>query len=205
MDTVPSIKGSIFGRSVEDLLKLVANEEISHAELERSLEPGDAVYLRKPIAPTGWYDVKAYGRILCVLREVAGNGSNQYLRARGTASAEALLDAGLYQQMSYLNRTKLAAARGAEERYRAFGKDLALLSSMHRVLLNFATQTAKPCPDHADRYILEITDAADYPEPLCWTTDGFINRMALVHESPDLWTWDRPRHDRVVYRMTRPA
>ena len=205
MDQVPSIKGSIFGRGVEDLRKLVDRGGISRSELERRLGPSDAAYLDMPIAATAWYDVRAYGRILELLREIEGNGSNRYLRERGAQSAEVLLDSGLHQQMEYLNRTQVARASTKEERYLAFGRDLRLLVSLHRSLLNFGAQTAKPDPDYTDRYIIEITGAEPYPEALCWTTDGFINRMAQQHDAPELWHWERPRPDLLVFRMTRPA
>jgi len=45
--------------------------------------------------------------------------------------------------------------------------------------------------------------AADYPEILCWTSQGFCNRMAEEHGDADLWTWGRPRPDVVQFRMTR--
>jgi hypothetical protein len=205
MATVPSIKGSIFGRGVEDLLKLVAQGEISRADLERKLEPGDSAYLDEPIVATGWYDVQVYGRVLDLLREIVGCGSNTYLRDRGARSAETLLKAGLHQQLEYLSRTQLAAASTPEDRYRAFGRDLKLLVSMHRALLNFGEQISKPDPDFDDRYILEISGAEPYPEALCWTTDGFINRMAQQHHTPDLWRWERPTPERLLFRMTRPA
>src|SRR5512138_3651215 len=54
---VPSIKGSIFGRAVQDLLKLVTEGQISRAELEAKLAPGDAAYLDRSIQAAGWYDV----------------------------------------------------------------------------------------------------------------------------------------------------
>jgi hypothetical protein len=205
MSDVPSIKGSIFGRGVEDLLKLVADEQISRAELERRLEPGDLVHLDEPISPFGWYDVQTYGRILDLLREIAGAGSNLYLQERGARSAEALINAGVYQQMEYLTRTKLASAIGDKERFEAFGRDLKLLVSMHGNILNFGKQISRVDPEYGDRYLLEISEAEAYPEPLCWTTEGLINRMAKQHDMPNLWEWNRPQPDLVVFRMLRPA
>ena len=69
--------------------------------------------------------------------------------------------------------------------------------------LNFGNQQVKSDPEYADRYILETSDATAYPEVLCWTTQGFNNRMAAAHDSPDLWRWERPRLDLVRFRMTR--
>lgn len=203
MATVPSIKGSIFSRSVEDLRKLLSEDRLSRDELEARLEKDDLAYLDEPVRVSSWYDVAAYGRILELLKAVVGGGRDDYLRARGAQSAQALLEGGLYQQMEYLERTGVAAAKGPEDRFRAFGRDLALLSSLHRAILNFGTQTAKLDPEHPDRYVLEITEADPYPDGLVLTTEGFVNRMAVQHDHPDLWVSSRPRRDLIVMRMTR--
>lgn len=204
MSQVPSIKGSIFARGVEDLGKLVSDGRLSREEVARRLEPGEDAHLGEAVLPTAWYDVRTYGRILDLLRDVEGNGDNRYLVERGARSAELLLSAGLYQQLEYLDRTRVAAATSPEERYRAFGLDLRLLTSLHRTIVNFGTQTARPDPLSDDRYVIEIADVAVYPEPLCWTTDGFINRLAEQHHEDSLWVWSRPQPDLIVFRMTRP-
>ena len=201
--TVPSIKGSIFGRGTEDVLKLVSSGKLSQAELRRMLPEGDLAVLAQPVAASGWYDVQIYGRLLDLLRAVEGRGENEYLRRRGARSAEVLMQAGLYQQMEYLKRTEVAQQSDAQARFLAFGRDLRLLTSLHHSILNFAQQTARVDPERPDRYVIEFTDAAPMPEALCWTTDGFVNRMASRHGHADLWRWERPTPDRVVYRLLR--
>ena len=54
-----------------------------------------------------------------------------------------------------------------------------------------------------DRYVIETTEAGPMPASLCWTTDGFINRMSQQHGHGDLWSWSRPRPDYILYRMLR--
>jgi hypothetical protein len=203
MPVQPSIKGSVFVRAVEDLLKLVSAGTVSRDELARKLPPGDVALLNQPITPSSWYDVTAYGRLLELLKEIEGNGSNEYLRERGARSAEVLRQAGLYQQMEYLTRTQMAQQTDARGRYLAFGRDLRLLTTMHGSILNFGRQLVKDDPEHADRYVMEYVDVAPYPEALCWTTDGFVNRMARQHGMADLWRWERPSPDFILYRMTR--
>jgi hypothetical protein len=51
--------------------------------------------------------------------------------------------------------------------------------------------------------MLQRADAREFPEVLCWTTQGFSNRMAEEHGAPDLWRWERPAPDVVRYRMNR--
>lgn len=205
MASTPSIKGTIFGRAVEDLRKLVDAGEISRAELERRLEPGDLPVLEESIWPGSWYDVQTYGRLLELLKDVAGKGRDEYLSERGKQSAEALLEKGLYQQLDYLDRTQVASAREPEERYLAFGRDLKLLVSLHHAIMNFGRQEVRPDPDHADRYMIELREADCCPDALCCTTTGFMNRMSQAHGMGDLWAWERVQPDLVVFRMTRAA
>jgi len=200
---VPSIKGAIFARGAEDVQKLVSDGQLSEADLRRMLPAEDRAVLGHPIVASGWYDVRIYGRVLDLLCNVEGQGAPEYLRQRGARSAELLMKAGLYQQMEYLRRTEVAKQSEAHGRFLAFGRDLRLLTSLHGSILNFARQTAKVDPDRTDRYVIEFTEAAPMPEALCWTTAGFMNRMASGHGHGELWRWERPSLDRVVYRMLR--
>src|SRR5687767_8601395 len=99
MATPPSIKGRIFGVAIEDVNKLLAAGEISPADLSRWLRAEDVALLGQTIAAASWYDIQSYARILVLLRDVEGYGSNDYLRERGAKSAARLLEAGLYNQM----------------------------------------------------------------------------------------------------------
>jgi hypothetical protein len=203
VSTRPSIKGRIFGPAVEDAAKLLAEGAVSAEKLPRWLEPAEIALLGSEIQPTEWYDIRSYARILDLLRDVAGEGRNDYLRQRGARSAERLLEAGLYQQLEYLKRTEVRRAKGAEERYRAFGHDLRLLSTISSSILNFSRWEPKPHPVHGDRYVIEISDAAHFPDNLGWTSEGFVNRMGSLHGEPDLWRWKRVRTDFILLEMTR--
>jgi len=200
---VPSIKGSAFSFVVERTLKLVSAGEISRNELARRLPPDSLSIIDQPIHAIEWYDIRIYAQLMELLRDVAGGGENEYLIRHGEYAAERLLQKGLYQQMEYLKRLQLGKATDAKGRYEAFGRDLRLLVTITPSILNFGHQQVKSDPEHGDRYMLETSDATAYPEVLCWTTQGFNNRMAAAHDSPDLWRWERPRLDLVRFRMTR--
>jgi hypothetical protein len=204
MTPVPSIKGSVFAGVVECVNKLIDAGELGRADLPKWLESGDLALLEASLSISSWYDVRAYDRMNRLLLEVAGEGSPEYLREQGRQTARRLLDAGLYAQLEYLNRTRVAVEREPRARYEAFGRDLRLLTSLSAGILNFTRWTSRPDPEHADRYRIDVTDAADMPESLCWRSDGFINGMAAVHGGRDLWTWARPTRDRVEFRMVRP-
>jgi hypothetical protein len=203
MATRPSIKGSVLSGHVEEVLKQVAAGTIPRAELARRLEPEDMVLLERPIQPSGWYDIRSYTRLLELMRDALGNGSNQYLIDRGALTAERLIQMGLYQQMEYLKRMRLGELESARERHLTFGRDLRLLITITGALLNFGCLQLKEDPEHADRYVIEISDAPAYPDVLGWGTQGFNNRMAAEHGHPDLWRYERLGPDRVRQRMTR--
>jgi len=203
MAVEPSIKGSLFIRAVEDVLKLISSGALARGELGRWLQPSDVGLLEQPVTPSGWYDVRTYGRVLELLKDVEGEGKNEYLRARGARSAELLRKAGQYQQMEYLTRTQAAQQNDPRARFLAFGRDLRLITTMFGSLLSFGRQQVKEDPEHADRYVMEYADVAPYPEGLCWTTDGFVNRISQPRGLPDLWRWERPVPERILFRMTR--
>lgn len=198
---VPSIKGAIFAIAVQDIRGLLKNGELSRDDVASALAPGEVDYLDESIQASCWYDVATYGRLLELLKKVVGEGRNEYLCQRGERSAEILRKSGRYQQMDYLERTQAAKVKTSEERFKAFGRDLRLFTSLQ--MCNFTSQTPKPDPDHERRWMVEISEAEPYPEALCWTTQGFYNGMSRRPGRPDLWYWERPTPDVILYRMTR--
>ena len=199
----PSIKGSVFAGVVEQVAKLVSAGEVSRADLPKWLESGDIGLLDASVAISAWYDVRSYDRMNRLLLEVVGHGNPEFLREQGRQTARRLLEAGLYAQLEYLNRTRVAVEKEPRARFEAFGRDLRLLTSLSAGILNFTRWKARPDPRHEDRYRIDVTDAADMPESLCWRSDGFINGMAAVHGGRDLWAWTRPARDRVEFQMVR--
>ena len=204
MAAIPSIKGSVMAGRAEILKKFLDANPVDAATLESRFEPGDLkLLLEQPIASARWYDIRIYARMQEFLRDFEGNGSNQYLVDSGMRSAESLIRAGTYQQMDYLRRTQHSSKSSEEERFAAFGRDLRLLITVSYSILNFAPCEVIEDPNHELRHIIQHTDAKDYPEVLCWTNQGFTNRMAAEHGSPNLWYWERPRRDLVWFRMNR--
>lgn len=203
MTMTPSIKGSIVASHAEALQKYLANAQLEPAVLERRFEPEDLRILSQPIEKSRWYDIELYKRLMEFLRDYPGEGSHRYLIDAGRRSAENLIRAGVHQQLEYLRRTQHADRADAHDRFLAFGRDLRLLVTVTASVLNFTKTSVVEDPEHSDRWMLDYTGAEHYPEILCWTTQGFVNRMAEEHGSPDLWYWERPRLDVIHFRMKR--
>ena len=203
MARIPSIKGSIVASHAEVLQKYLAEAQVPASTLARRFEPGDLEIFAGPIDAARWYDIRLYKRLLEFLRDYPGEGDNQYLIDAGRRTAENLIRAGIHQQLEYLRRTQHKERIDAAERFAAFGRDLRLLSSITGSILNFSDVAVVRDPEHSLRWILRRADAREFPDVLCWTTQGFSNRMAEEHGSPNLWYWERPDPDTVQYRMNR--
>jgi hypothetical protein len=203
MSARPSIKGSVFAGVVEEVKKLLASGGASRAQAARWLVPGDFALLEAPVVITDWYEIAAYTRMNELLRELVGEGSNEYLRQHGRQTARRLLEAGLYSQLEYLHRTELANAVDGPSRVSAFGRDLRLLATISGSILSFSRWTVHPDPEESARYVIDVTEALDLPDILAWRSDGFVNEMATQHGEPDLWRWERVAPDHIVFRMVR--
>ena len=203
MSRLPSIKGSVFASVVEAVGKLLAEGSLSREEAGRRLEPADLALLGAPVSIAGWYDVRVFTRLCELMRDVVGNGSNEYLRRLGRESAKRLRDAGIYSQLEYLRDTRVSKQRDRRARFAAFGQDLARLTTLSGSIYNFGKWTIEADPEHPLRYVIAVSDAASFSDVICWRAEGFINQMASLHEGADLWTWTRVRPDLVHFRMLR--
>jgi hypothetical protein len=203
MTARPSVKGSVFAGVVEEVKKLLASGKASRSDAARWLMPPDFALLEEPILITRWYEIDVYTRMNELLRELEGDGSNEYLRLRGRETARRLLEAGLYSQLEYLHRTELASAITGPARVSAFGRDLRLLATLSGSILNFSRWVVRPDPKQAARYVIDVTEAQSFPDVLAWRSDGFVNEMATQHGQPDLWSWERVASDHLVFRMVR--
>jgi hypothetical protein len=205
MSSQPSIKGSVFSAVVEDVNKLLTRGGISKTELARRLPAEDILLLGQTIGAASWYDIRAYTRMSELLRDVDGDGSNDYLRERGRQTARRLLEAGFYAQLEYLHRAEVGRTTGARARFEAFGRDLRKLTTLSGSILNFSRWSSKIDPQREGCFLLEVAEARDFPEVLAWRSEGFVNEMGTAHGDPDLWCWERVSPELIIFRMNRPV
>jgi hypothetical protein len=202
MASVPSIKGTAFTKVVEDVAKLMATKALSRSEAERWLQPDDFAVLEREVQAARWYDIRVYERMSRLLLDVEGHGDTSYLRERGRQTAKRLLQAGVYAQLEYLQRTEASRERDPAQRFEALGRDLRLLNTLSASILNFSKWNHVKEEQHPRRYRIEVSEAAAMPEVLCWTCDGFVNGMAEHGTGSLLWRWERRKRDLVLFRMT---
>jgi hypothetical protein len=56
---------------------------------------------RQPIQASAWYDIRSYTPIMELPRDAVGGRDNEYFCKAGAASAQRLLQMGVYQQLEY--------------------------------------------------------------------------------------------------------
>jgi len=200
MSDTPSIKGTVLIDLVEDVRKLLGSGD---REAAARLTERDRSTIEQGIAQASWYSVHFYARLMELLRDHCGDGRNEYVVARGRARGRALMETGVYQQMEYVGRLQAQRAGTAEERMTAYGRDLRLLVTLSRSILNFTTWSVAIDPDFDDRHRIEVSDAEEFPDILGYSTEGFIDAMASVPGHSGLWEYARIDRRLAAFRMTR--
>ena len=200
MSHAPSIKGTVLVDLVEDVRKLLASGDRRAAA---RLTEQDRASVEQDISQASWYRVDFYARLMELLRDVHGDGRNEYVIDRGRARGRKLMEAGVYQQMEYVGRLQATKAATPEERFAAYGRDLRLLVTLSRSILNFTTWSVRADPDVSARHLIEVSEAEAFPDILGYSTEGFIDAMASVPGHSGLWKYARLGPSRAVFRMTR--
>lgn len=195
---IPSIKGHIIDKLVEDVCAVRDRSDAMEALVEEHLDTDALELLEQKVNPASWYPLTTYDQLSLLLLETEGRGDPKYLRARGDAIGRRVMEAGLYQQLEFLER------RDHEITFESYKRDLRLIVSLQGAIVNIGTWGAEADPDHPDRIVLLARDLEGYPDTLCIATAGFMTGVsALAHECGIEWSYDRPSQREVRYRMDR--
>lgn len=200
MRHAPSIKGTVLVDLVEDVRKLLPSGD---REAAARLTEQDRATVEQDVSQASWYPVGFYARLMELLRDVHGDGRNEYVIDRGRVRGRKLMEAGVYQQMEYVGRLQAAKAITPEERFAAYGRDLRLLVTLSRSILNFTTWSVRADPDVDACHIIEVSDAEEFPDILGYSTEGFIDAMASIPGHSGLWKYARLSRSLAAFRMTR--
>lgn len=205
MPEKPSVKGSVVAEAIEKTRKLLEEGRLSRDQLEARLGPGHLAAFDEPTNVSRWYDLELYKCLAELMYELEGGPRDEYFRRQGFARGKKLIEAGLYQQMEYVERSQVAAELDPKARFEAYGRDLKLFVTLSAAILSFSRWSVARDPDHEDRYRIEVRDAEAFPDFLGWGSEGLINAMASRHGLHGLWRYERIAPDFVVFRMLRPV
>jgi hypothetical protein len=195
---VPSIKGSALSSVVEDVNRLRAEGAIADETLEKALAPEDVAILAQEVQTALWYPIESYRRLTELLLGTEGRGDPAYVIQRGERAGERLFDAGIYVQLQHGEEKARASRRGGSAFHERDGR---LMVSLSGAMFNF---TAWEYRLDGDAAIIEVKDAADFPEVSRWAVQGFLQyTVSRLREMPVVVESERPAPDRVVYRFDR--
>jgi len=203
---VPAIRGSALSHVVEHVRAVCRKRSIPTAEVEWRLGKAGTRLLSVEVLPTDWHPVSVYGALRQFLREVEGNGRDQYTVDSAAESARKILAGGLYPQFNFLKQIDHSAAAGdAKTRRDLFVQRVERLSTLYNSLFNFATTKVTDDPEHDDRVQLEYHDGGVMPH------DGRLGVLGFwleggVYLTPsrcrNLWT-KIDAEDHYILCMTR--
>jgi hypothetical protein len=204
-----SVKGTLIEAVVEKLVRLRDAGRVTREELEVRLEAEEFALLDSKINTAGWYPMASYTRFLQLLGDIEGGGSPAYFVERGGANARHLMGAGLYEQLSFIERWKESVRSGSVEESTAitsYASKLKLVVTLAATIYNVGRWVVEPDEDHPGRIWIAIRDASDYSEPMRLAAEGFLNECGRERGQvggPDMYRSERPRPDLILFRMNR--
>jgi hypothetical protein len=201
--TAPAIKGTLFATVVEELNAAIESGRLSRESLDCDLLPEDLDLLEQKTSNIGWFDIHAYHRLVEALWKVEAPGDSRYWFERGRRAARRLIESGIYQQLDYLGRTESSRVSDPEEKFKAFGRDMKLLMTLHASMLNFGDWQCVPEPDRALCYRIEIRGVEGVPDGVFMAAAGVFTGLGEGLSS-NAWRFERPTDGLVLIRMERP-
>jgi hypothetical protein len=185
-NVVPSIKGVTMLRAVNRLQALLENGKLQQSELEVHLDDDDLQLLDQRIAPTLWYPIDCYERVMLLVRSSEGGvGDGYWVRFGAETAAEA-----------FESKSVQIILTGA----RAFGPRAGVaLIKLSGLFYNFAEWQWEG--EITGQFSITARGASAMPELARHGSLGFIQHFAeefLGRAVP--MTSDRPTRDVIIYR-----
>lgn len=195
----PSVKGSLVIGMVVTVRRHRDAGRITAEQLEARLSGPALELLDEKIHIGRWYPMQHFCELLDVEWELGVRRDPQAMRKQGAAAADHLFDSGIYQQLQYAERQGKAKSR--EDVFR----QSKLITTITGTLYNFLQFEVRPAPDRPDQLEIIYANASLFPEPLRYTTEGFMNQINVRQGSPRRWTSERLTADRIAFRLPLPS
>ncbi|MDH3214114.1 MAG: hypothetical protein OEM05_16665 [Myxococcales bacterium] len=188
--TTPSIKGTAFHSVVDDVNRLLAQQQLYREQVEVALPAAELRLLDEKISPAAWYPIASYARLVELLVEQeASGGAEAYLVGRGVRTAERLSAAGIYQQLD-TSLERMGVRVGA------------VVVTLARVIYNFTSWNYEA--DSSAGFAIRVEEAAAFPDVARFTTQGFIQQVATQTAGHRFRvSSERPSPDLVLYHAAR--
>jgi hypothetical protein len=195
----PCAKGSIVVGAVASLRRLRSSGRVTDDQLEARLSRAALELLAQKIDIGRWYPISAFAELVEFEWEMVAARDPDYAREGGAKGAQRLFQSGRYQQLDFAQRTGRAESRDALVRRSK------LITTITATLYNFLEVSVGIDPERPNELSIEYANAAEFTEPLRYTTEGFMNAINEAQGSSRRWTSERVAPDRVVFRLAIPA
>jgi hypothetical protein len=199
MPDEPSIKGAAIAKLIEDVQACFSRSETDRVRLEAKLSPETIHTLEAKVEIGSWYPVSTYDELTNLIWQEEGGGRPDYLRQRGEKMMTRLMEAGLYQQLDFLDRVH----RGLQEKISRDEVQRAcrLIGSVSGAIRNFGKDTWVWDPDNPGTMIHHLRDAYHFSEMLRLVSEGSENFVVqTLSPGAPRTTSERVAPDYIVYR-----
>ena len=195
----PSIKGSIVAPMVEEILSLREAGRLSESELEARLASDSLALLETKVNPSDWVPLRIYEQFAQLLEAAEGAGDPHYMRGRGERAGERLAEAGIYQQLRFVEKI-----RNDTRSMEIYMSDMRLILSLQAALVNVGRWAAEIDPEHPKRVMIVARESESVPDCLMNAMEGFfIGVSRRAHKGGIPWRAERPTRGEIRFRMDR--
>jgi hypothetical protein len=194
----PCAKGSIVVGAVASLRHLLGSGRIRSEELAARLSAGALELLEEKIDIARWYPMAAFAELIECEWELVADRDPEYARRGGAKGAQRLFKGGHYQQLDFARRAGRAESR------EKLVRQAKLITTVTTMLYNFLEVSVGIDPARPDELQIVYANAAEFNEPLRYTTEGFMNAINEAQGSSRRWSSERATPDRVVFRLAIP-
>ena len=191
-------KGSIVVGAVVSLRHLRSSGRITVDEMAARLSGSALALLEEKIDIGRWYPMSVFVELVDFEWDIVADRDPEYARRSGAKGAERLFQSGRYQQLDFAQRAGRAESRDALVRQSK------LITTVTAMLYNFLEVSVGIDPTRPDQLQIVYANAAEFTEPLRYTTEGFMNAINEAQGSSRRWDSERTAPDRIVFRLAIP-
>jgi len=185
-EVLPCIKGLVLQPAVRRLEHQIELGKIGEPDLDAQLDAEDRWILEQRVAPTLWYPITSYERIVELVRAAEGGVGDAYWVRFGRENGEDVLESKAVSVF-------LRSARG-------FGPRAGIaLIKLSQIFFNFAEWSFEG--KTLESFTIDVRKATAMPDSVRLGTLGFIIHLVckFVGDEIDIVS-ERPSRDHVIFR-----